>query len=215
MIRLTAGALSLGAGEIKQRLDAAPHRPAASQLTRGRRSPESGKITVGHLLTGIASVFAGRISGVGTTVTEAGHRSGAVIRFVARIPLVAPLSGPARRRLARYRSLARELSETGRQEEQAGRRMVEQLIRDTTATSVRGITESALKEVTHSPEVAALVRTESAGIATGAILEVRANSEQADDRLERSVHSWLRLRGGGPDAAGAGTPPPTATDAGR
>jgi hypothetical protein len=73
--------------------------------------------------------------------------------------------------------------------------MVEQLIRDTTVGSMTDIAKLAVNEVAHSPEVAALVKTQSAGIATDAILEVRANSEQADDRLERRVRSWLHLRG--------------------
>jgi hypothetical protein len=112
------------------------------------------------------------------------------------MPLVAWLAGPARRAFARYDLLARHISEIGRVEELEGRRMLEALIRDTTRSSVRGIAESTLKEVTHSPEVAAMVRAESAGLATGTILEVRANSEQADDRVERQVRSWLRLRHG-------------------
>jgi hypothetical protein len=73
--------------------------------------------------------------------------------------------------------------------------MVEHLVRETAVSSVGDIAQFAISEVTHSPEVAALVKTESAGIATDAILEVRANSEQADDSLERRIHSWLHLRG--------------------
>jgi hypothetical protein len=73
--------------------------------------------------------------------------------------------------------------------------MVEHLVRETAVSSVGDISQLAISEVTHSPEVAALVKTESAGIATDAVLEVRANSEQADDSLERRIHSWLHLRG--------------------
>ena len=73
--------------------------------------------------------------------------------------------------------------------------MVTTLVRETTSRSFKEITDTALREVAHSPEVAALVRSQSTGLATGTILEVRANSEEADDRVERRVRSWLRIRG--------------------
>ena len=71
--------------------------------------------------------------------------------------------------------------------------MVMHLIEDTASASVRDISASAIKEVSHSPEVAELVRTQSASLASDTILEVREASEQADDRIERRVRSWLRL----------------------
>jgi hypothetical protein len=89
----------------------------------------------------------------------------------------------------------RSLSQRGLDEQLRSRRMVEHLIRDTTVSSVADIAQFAVNEVTHSPEVAALVKSQSAGIATDAIQEVRANSERADDRLERRIRSWLHLRG--------------------
>jgi hypothetical protein len=46
------------------------------------------------------------------------------------------------------------VSTHGRDEAVLGRRVVKSLIRDTTAGSVAEIAEFAVKEVTHSPEVA-------------------------------------------------------------
>jgi hypothetical protein len=59
---------------------------------------------------------------------------------------------------------------------------------------VKDIAETAVHEVTHSPEVAALVRTQSAGLATDTIEVVRTTSEEADERLERRVHSWFNRK---------------------
>jgi len=81
----------------------------------------------------------------------------------------------------------------GRTETAAGKALVMLLVEDTTSRSVHDIAETAVKEVTHSPQIAALVRAQSTGILTDTILEVRTNSEQADDRLERRVRSWLHL----------------------
>ena len=101
-----------------------------------------------------------------------------------------------------YTERMAELRERGRAETSNGRRMVTRLVQTTTKESVRDIAEFAVSEVAHSPEVAALVRTQSAGLATGTILEVRTRSEQADGRLERSVRSWLHR----PERTGDGTP---------
>ena len=81
------------------------------------------------------------------------------------------------------------------------------LVRDTTRRSFNGITGAAIKQVTTSPEVAALVRAQSTGIATGAVMEVRANSEEADDRVERRVRSWLHILRPESDAPPAGAQP--------
>ena len=86
-----------------------------------------------------------------------------------------------------------------------GKRMMLHLIRDTASASVRDISASAIKEVSHSPDVAELVRTQSTDLASGTILEVRATSEQADDRIEGRVRSWLHLLRPGD----AGTPSTT------
>jgi hypothetical protein len=103
----------------------------------------------------------------------------------ARTPLVRAATRPLRR-----------LAEVGRREQVRGRWMVVQLIRDTTDRSVSDLTHRAVSEIAHSTEVADMLRTQSAGVATESILEVRTNSEQADDRLERRVQSWLRLHRG-------------------
>jgi hypothetical protein len=135
------------------------------------RRPDS--LALGDLAAGLAIECAELVGATVVAAARGGRR--------AHLPLV----GGAMRRL----------SERGRVEVRLGRRMVEHLIRDTTASSVAEIAQVAVKEVTSSPEMAALVKTQSAGIATDAIQEVRANSEQADDSLERRIHSWLHLRG--------------------
>jgi hypothetical protein len=210
LVRLAAGAVSIGADQVKHRLGSLPKAGGPESPARQSRPRATADVTVGRILTGIAILSANRIAGAGSRAAHVGRRTGSVAGRLAQLPLVASLAGPPRRVYARYERLAREISEIGRVEELEGRRLLEALIRDTTRTSVMGIAESALKEVTHSPEVAALVRTESAGLATGTILEVRANSEQADDQLERRVRSWLRIRSGHTSADGrAPTAPAT------
>jgi len=143
---------------------------ARSPAGNGQARRQPGPFGVGDLVAGLAVVSAEMVDRLASRAGRLGP-----------VPLVSP---PVRRLCGR-----------GRDEQQRGRRLVEQLIRDTTVGSMTDIAKLAVNEVAHSPEVAALVKTQSAGIATDAILEVRANSEQADDRLERRVRSWLHLRG--------------------
>jgi len=169
--RLFVGAVSLGSDEVVRRLRAIPQQADGPPRRRG-------PLVLGDLATGLAIESAEVVGRVASTAAGvAAARAGRM----GSLPMV----GAALRRL----------SERGLDEQLLGRRMVEHLIRDTTVSSVADIAQFAVNEVTHSPEVAALVKSQSAGIATDAIQEVRANSERADDRLERRIRSWLHLRG--------------------
>jgi hypothetical protein len=172
LVRLGVGAVSLGSDEIAHRLDHAGAQP--------RRARSDG--SAGWIVAGLAIETAEALGRLGAMLSERGRRATAVAGGAARLPGAKMLE---RRLLA--------LRERGRVETLEGRRMVGLLIRDTTSRSIRGIAQTAVKEVAHSPEVHALVRSESSGLATGTILEVRANSEQADARLERRVRSWLHI----------------------
>jgi hypothetical protein len=170
VVRLAIGAISLGSDQIVRRLRTIP------QDAEARSAP--GPLVLADLAAGLAIESAELVGRLTSTAVRGSRRAAGRI---GTLPLVSPA--------------LRSLSDRGRTEELLGRRMIEHLIRDTTVSSVADIAQLAVNEVSHSPEVAALVKTQSAGIATDAILEVRANSEQADDRLERRVRSWLHLRG--------------------
>jgi hypothetical protein len=189
MVRLVIGAATLGSDELQRRLRTQP-REAAAMPPRTAREAE-GPLGLGDLAAGLAvdCVYAARR--ITSSVARRSRAAGSGLSRAQKMPIV---RGATRPLLRRYRRLAAEItavSERGRLEQLKGRTMVESLIRDTTARSVSDIAQLAVREVTHSPEVAALLRTESAGIATDTILDVRANSEQADDRLEGKVQSWL------------------------
>jgi hypothetical protein len=173
MVLLLVGACSLGAEEIARRLAATGEAVPANGHRR------TGSITMlGWIAADLAvqSAFAaGHIAGRAGKMAQ---RTGPVWGLVNRA-FSAPALASMRRR--------------GRRDVARGRRMVTRLVRDTTSQSVRDIAETAVKEVAQSPEVATLVRKQSVGIATGTILEVRANSVQADDRIERRVRSWLHI----------------------
>jgi hypothetical protein len=172
LVRLGIGAVSLGSEEITRRLG-----------QTGHPTPRDwGSSRVGSIVAGLAVESAEALGRLAASLTQRGRRSTAIGGAMARLPGA-----------GRLERLLDALRERGRRETLEGRRMVALLVRDTTRQSIRGIAESAIKEVAHSPEVAALVRTESTGLATGTILEVRANSEQADARLERRVRSWLHI----------------------
>jgi hypothetical protein len=194
IVRMTIGAVSLGSDELVRRWRRIQNNPAPDSAPAARGS-QRGPLGPGDLMAGVAIESA---EVLGRLISTAGRAGGRATAGAGRMPNL-PVLG---------RALS-SLSERGRHEEVQGRRMVERLIRDTTSSSVADIAQFAVNEVTHSPEVAALVRSQSAGIATDAILEVRANSEQADDRLERRVQSWLHLRrpnGSARRGAAAGDP---------
>jgi hypothetical protein len=154
-------------------LRAIPHE-AESKSGLSSKGRKPGALGLGDLVSGLAVESAEMVGRLVSTATR-GSRGVAAAAGRLDVPLVSPAF--------------RRLCERGRHERLLGRRMVMRLIRDATVSSVADVAQFAVNEVAHSPEVAALVRTQSAGIATDAILEVRANSEQADDRLERRVQA--------------------------
>jgi hypothetical protein len=166
---------------------------------------------VGWVAAGVAIESAEFASRWLRSAVAGGRRTRAAARAVRRAPgaeiAAALLDAP----MSAYRARLIELRERGREETNTARRMVSHLVRDTTKESVHDIADAAVREVTHNPEVAALVRTQSASIATGTILEVRTKSEQADDDLERRVRSWLhrpeRIVAVAPDEPSPPAPP--------
>jgi hypothetical protein len=173
-VLLIIGACSLGAEEIAKRL-AATGEAVPEQSNVGRPAI----VTVGWIAADLAVQSAGAAGRLAGKVGDVARRSGPAWGVVNTL-LDAPLLSSMRRR--------------GQREVAHGRKLVIRLVGDTTRQSVKDIADTAIKEVAKSPEVATLVREQSVGIATGTILEVRANSEQADDRIERRVRSWLHIQ---------------------
>lgn len=186
LARLGIGACSLGAEQLRKRLvasGAVPRRPA-------RRDQEDAGAELGYLAAGIA---VDSVKTLSRWVAFASERGLALVDAAGHLPgvhIATVIAGPPMRR---YRAWASSERRHGRTETERGRRMVGVLVRDTTKRSFQTIADTAVKEVAHSPEIAALVRSESRGMATGAILEVRSNSEEADDRVEQRIRSWLRI----------------------
>jgi hypothetical protein len=191
VVRLGIGAWSLSAEELGKRLV----RTGAITRTRPARGRPDASASLGYLAAGLAIDSARAVSRWLTWAGQGGRRSAALVDAAGKLPGIHVATVFARRPIAGYRSWMGIERRRGRLETERGRRMVTTLVRETTSQSVKGIADTALKEVAHSPEVAALVRSQSTGIATGTILEVRANSEEADDRVEQRVRSWLRIRG--------------------
>jgi hypothetical protein len=189
LVRLGIGACSLGAQEIRNRLvvTGAVARPSA------HRTQEDAAAALAYLAAGIAVDSVKAVSRWIAFASERGRRSVALVDSAGRLPGMRIATVISARPMRRYRSWISTERRRGRLETERGRRMVTGLIRETTSRSFKTITDTAVQEVAHSPEVAALVRSQSRGMATGAILEVRSNSEEADDRVERRVRSWLRI----------------------
>lgn len=210
IVRLGVGAWSLGVEELAKRLaatgQAAPSKTAARAKNR-RRKP-SAAVAFGWVTAGAAVESAEYASRWLRSAAAGGRRSRAAMRSIRRMPGAALAGAVLSAPVTAYQARIAELRERGREETNSGRRMVSHLVRDTTKESVHDIAESAVREVAHSPEVAALVRTQSASLATGTILEVRTKSEEADDDLERRVRSWLhRPQRTGDGAPGEPSPP--------
>jgi hypothetical protein len=200
IVRFGIGALSLGASAIAERArhagDGRTELPADLEPHQASASMSIGDVGAGIAVTAVDA--AGRL------LAAAGHRRRRLVRQarrVGRAPVVGPLTRPVRGVYAGGESALRDLARRGRREVVAGRRMVELTIRDVTARSFNEVTGVALEQVTHSPEVADLVKTQTAGVATETIVEVRDSSRQADDRVERRIRSWLRLDGSSVDHA--------------
>lgn len=195
LVRLGLGACSLGAEAIGKRLVASGVVPR--QRKSGARKASGAEFA--YLAAGVAFDSVKTLSHWIAVASERGRRSVALADAAGHLPgihIATVISGPPMRR---YRSWASTERRHGRVETERGRRMVTVLVRDTTSGSVKTIADTAVKEVAHSPEVAALVRSQSRGMATGAILEVRSTSEQADDRVERRIRSWLRIHRPNPE----------------
>jgi hypothetical protein len=186
--RLVVGAVSLGSDKLADQVRRVQPEAAPSHQHAG------GPTSMGDLGAGVfteAMLAAGRF----LSATAAGARGlAAGVSWVSDAPVLRPATRPLRRRYRKGDAAIRALAMRGRSERMAGRRMVERLIRDATAKSFTEAAQVALSQVTHSPEVAEMVKTQTAGIATETILEVRSNSKRADDGVERRVHSWLGVR---------------------
>ncbi len=93
-------------------------------------------------------------------------------------------------RLEPLRSRAGEeldrLARLGRREEAEARRLV--------GAALRKLSEESLAEVAESPQVAAMVRAQTATVGREVVQGVRARTRRADDTLERLVRSLFRRR---------------------
>ena len=196
VFRVAVGAVAVGSEELVRRINAAA---AAAHATRGR-GPRRGRSTnvaespaqsLGYAAVGLAAESINDVERIGRRIVRGGLDVLAAADAIASLPVIRTGARPARSAIARGRRTMRAVIARGRTETVEGRRLVIRLAEDTTASSVKDIAETAVKQVSHSPEVAALVRAQSTGVVTDTILEVRASSEQADDRLERRVRSWL------------------------
>jgi hypothetical protein len=188
--RLAIGSVSLGTEEVVRRFRAIPKRiePRGEQPTTEHRAVSLPDLGAGLVVE--SAVAASRLLGA---AAGGGRLATAGVSRVVRVPAVQAMIRPLRRPYRRYEGAVRRLCEIGHAEELAGRDMVQGLIRDTTSKSITDITQFAVKEVAQSPEMKALVRSQSAGIATERILEVRASTQKADGSVERRVRSWLHL----------------------
>jgi hypothetical protein len=214
IFRILVGGVALGAEELGRRLDAVMRTaPAPAQGNAAAASRETAGQRAGYLAVGIGAQSLVNAARMARALARGGRDVAGAADAVTRLPVIRAGVRPARARVARTRRSLNALMARGRAETLEGRRLARHLVEDTTARSVSDIAEFAVKEVSHSPEVAALVKAQSTGLVTDTILEVRANSEQADDRLERRVRSWLHIGqpGDGDDAATAqlAAPKPT------
>ncbi len=192
-IRLAAGIASLGADELKSRLAAVPERVAGAEPAPSGASLNEGRPTVLNVATGLAVVAMTQASRLIGLAGDASARMGVEAGRVERLPGIGVATLPIRLGFERYQAVVWKLSETGRREALEGRRIILHLIDDTTTSSVKDIAQSAVRQVAESPEIAALVRSESAGVATGTVREMRTTSERADETVERRVRTWLHL----------------------
>ncbi len=192
-IRLAAGLVGVASDELRSRLAAIPEDLPSGESSGGGASRDGTRPTVLNVATGLAVVSTMQASRLVAHARDVGARISAEASLVEHLPVVGRATGPLRRGYRRYQAAVLSLSRTGRREELEGRRIILHLIDDTTTSSVKDIAESAVKQVAESPEVAALVRAQSAGIATDTVRDVRTISEQADQTVERRVRTWLHL----------------------
>jgi hypothetical protein len=191
LLRLAVGAGVVGSEQLVRRIDAAAAAAPPRTAAQGGRPRYTPGQRLGYLAVGVAAESLGGAAKLARRILRRGEDVLAAADVLASLPVIRTGAEPARATLARGRRRVGALVARGRAETVEGRMLVTRLVEDTTASSVRDIAETAVKQVSHSPEVAALVRAQSTGLVTDTILEVRANSEQADDSLERRVRSWL------------------------
>ena len=186
--RLVLGAVSLGTDKLADQVRRVRVEPAPVEAA------SDGPSSIGDLWAGVfteAALAAGRLVSL---TADGARRVAATADTVTDVPLVRPLTRPVRRRYRHGEDALRRLARRGKAERIAGRRIVGRLLRDAAASSFNEAAQVALSQVTQSPEVAELVRTQTTGVATETIMEIRSDSERADERIERRVHSWLHLR---------------------
>lgn len=188
IVRLVVGAMSLGSDKLADQVRRVQHEPADSL------DADDGPTTLGDLGAGIFTETVLAAGGLLSMTAGGARRLAAGVSWVGDARVLRPATRPLRRRYREGEAAILALAMRGRSERIAGRRMVGRLIRDATAKSFSEAAQVALSEVTQSPEVAEMVKTQTAGVATETILEVRTNSKRADDGLERRVRSWLGVR---------------------
>jgi hypothetical protein len=189
LARLVVGAVSLGSDKLADQVRRVQHEPVASSL-----DADDGPTTAGDLGAGILTETMLAAGALLSMTAGGARRVAAGFSWIGDVPVLRPATRRLRRRYRKGEAAIHSLAMRGRSERIAGRRMVGRLIRDATAKSFSEAAQVALNQVTQSPEVADLVKTQTAGIATETVLEVRSNSKRADDGLERRVHSWLGVR---------------------
>ena len=182
------GAVSLGSDKLADQVRRVQHEPASS-LEGG-----SGPTSMGDLGAGIFTETMLAAGFLVSATAGGARRVAAGVSWIGDVRVLRPATRPLRRRYRQGDAAIRALAVRGRSERIAGRRMVGRLIRDATAKSFTEAAQVALNQVTQSPEVAEMVKTQTAGIATETILEVRSNSKRADDGVESRVQRWLGVR---------------------
>jgi hypothetical protein len=197
--RLVVGAFSLGSDKLADQVRRVQREPVSSLETDGAMAAPSlesdgGPPSMGDLGAGIFTETMLAAGHLLSATAGGARRVAAGVSWVGDAPVLRPATRPLRRRYREGDAAIRDLAMRGRSERMAGRRMVGRLIRDATARSFTEAAQVALSQVTQSPEVADMVKTQTAGIATETILEVRSNSKRADDGVERRIHSWLGVR---------------------
>lgn len=191
--RVLVGAVAVGTQELARRIEAVTSMPRPAPAPHSRTpGRETALQKLGFLAVGVTAETLTRTGPLQRAIARRGAGAISALDAIAGLPLVRSGTRPAKAAVLRGRRAALALIARGRYETREGTSLFTLLVEDTTTRSVRDIAPFAIKEMTESRDVAALVRAQSTSVLTDTILEVRANSEQADDRIERRVRSWLR-----------------------
>src|SRR6266550_104094 len=167
IVRLTAGLLSLSYDELVSRLATLPRQAASARSAQSPPRSPGPALTFADMAIGMALASTTRATQVLGHARRSGRGVTSTVGRLAAAPIVGPATRPVRIRFERYRAAAWRLAARGREEQLEGKRMVLHLIRDTASASVRDISASAIKEISHSPDVAELVRTQSTDLRLG------------------------------------------------